>query len=328
MLTAIPWAFLESAVGPLPVGRSRAVAMMFVDPVDATRAVTLVERELRTCGALDIRWRTVPTDGRLVLPAQQATTPIVLQAIASFDDGRIRSELTAYRCRLRIERAAVTDGVGVRVASLSTRTIVYKALVTPETIDRFYPDLAADSFASPFITFHQRYSTNTSADWALAQPFRTLAHNGEINTIAGNRAWMRARLADQTSLPGFEGLAPIASDGSDSRTLDDAVELLRLRGFSLAHAVSRLVPPAWERDRELPPDVRAFYEFQSLVAEPWDGPSALVFADGRYVGAALDRNGFRPARYVSTADGLVALASEVGILPANEHDIVDRRRLG
>jgi glutamate synthase domain-containing protein 2/glutamate synthase domain-containing protein 1/glutamate synthase domain-containing protein 3 len=328
VLTAIPWALLESAARPLPAGRSRAVAMLFVDPADATRAVSVVEREMRGCGALEIRWRTVPTNGRVVLPAQQETTPLVLQAIAAFDDGRVRSELTAYRCRLRIEQAAAADGVGVRVASLSTRTIVYKGLVTPETLDRFYPDLASEAFASPFITFHQRYSTNTSADWALAQPFRTLAHNGEINTIAGNRAWMRARLADATSLPGFEGLAPIAFDGSDSRTLDDAVELLRHRGFSLAHAVSRLVPPAWERDRDLPPDVRAFYEFQSLVAEPWDGPSALVFADGRYVGAALDRNGFRPARYVSTADGLVALASEVGILPATDHEIVDRRRLG
>src|SRR5581483_547411 len=328
VLTAIPWAFLDAAVGRLPPGRSRAVGMLFVDPADEARATALVETELRACGALDIVWRRVPTDGTVVLPAQRATTPTVLQVLASFDAGRVRGELTAYRSRLRIERAAAAQGVGVRVASLSTRTLVYKGLVTPQALDRFFPDLADRAFTSPFITFHQRYSTNTSADWALAQPFRTLAHNGEINTIAGNRGWMRARLADATSLPGFDDGDPIALAGSDSRTLDDAVELLRHRGYSLAHAVSRLVPPAWERDRELPPDVRAFYEYQSLVGEPWDGPSALVFADGRYVGAALDRNGFRPARYVSTADGLVALASEVGILPASEHEIVDRGRLG
>jgi glutamate synthase domain-containing protein 2/glutamate synthase domain-containing protein 1/glutamate synthase domain-containing protein 3 len=327
VLTAIPWALFEAGA-PLPAGRSRAVAMLFVPSGAAARACELVEREMYACGALEIRWRTVPTNPACVLPAQQTTTPLVLQAVASFEDGRIRSELTAYRCRLRIERAAAAQRVDLRVASLSTRTIVYKGLVTPEALDRFYPDLANEAFVSPFITFHQRYSTNTSADWALAQPFRTLAHNGEINTVAGNRAWMRARLADDTSLPGFAGLDPIAFDGSDSRTLDDAVELLRHRGFSLAHAVSRLVPPAWERDRDLPPDVRAFYEFQSLVGEPWDGPSALVFADGRYVGAALDRNGFRPARYVTTADGYVAVASEVGVLPAAEHDILDRGRLG
>ena len=328
VLAAIPWAFIESAAGRLPAGRTRALAMLFVDPADEARAMALVEEEFQACGALDVLWRRVATDASAVLPAQRPTTPLVLQAVAAFDDGRVRGELTAYRSRLRIERAAAEQGVGVRVASLSTRTVVYKGLVTPETLDTFYPDLADAAFTSPFITFHQRYSTNTSADWALAQPFRTLAHNGEINTIGGNRRWMRARLADASSLPGFEGLEPIAVTGSDSRTLDDAVELMRHRGYLLAHAIARLVPPAWERDRDLPPDVRAFYEFQSLLSEPWDGPSALVFADGRYVGAALDRNGFRPARYVTTGDGLVALASEVGILPASEHEIVDRGRLG
>src|SRR5213075_3096067 len=185
-----------------------------------------------------------------------------------------------------------------------------------------------EAFTSRFAVFHQRFSTNTSADWALAQPFRTLAHNGEINTIAGNRLWMRARAADATALPGLSLDPPISTDGSDSRSLDDAIELLRHNGYSLAHAVSRLVPPAWERNRDLPPDVRAFYEFQSLVSEPWDGPSALVFADGRYVGAALDRNGFRPARIVTTADGLIAVASEVGVLAADEHESVNRDRLG
>ncbi|HZP48838.1 MAG TPA: glutamate synthase large subunit [Vicinamibacterales bacterium] len=328
ILTAIPWTFIESAAGRLPAGRSRAVAMLFVDPRQEESATDLVDRELRRCGALDVVWRRVDTDASAVLPAQRATAPRVFQAIAAFDAGRVRGEATAYRSRLCIERAAAVEDVGVRVASLSTRTIVYKGLVTPDALDRFYPDLADAAFASPFVTVHQRYSTNTSADWALAQPFRTVAHNGEINTIAGNRAWMRARLADATSLSGFDDVDPIAAAGSDSRSLDDAVELLRHRGFSIAHAVSRLVPPAWERDRDLPPDVRAFYEFQSLVCEPWDGPSALVFADGRYVGAALDRNGFRPARHVATADGLIALASEVGILPAAEHDIVDRGRLG
>src|SRR5579884_3652893 len=257
VLTAIPWRWLETAAGSLPVGRTRAVAMLFVDPADDARATALVERELRASGAVDIVWRRVPVDASAVLPAQRATTPIVRQALAAFDAGRVRAEVVAYRCRLRLERAASRERVGVRVASLSTRTIVYKGLVTPEALDTLYPDLAQAGFASPFITFHQRYSTNTSADWALAQPFRTLAHNGEINTVAGNRAWMRARLADATSLPGFDGVDPIAFGGSDSRTLDDAVELMRHGGYSLAHAVSRLVPPAWEHDRELPPDVRA-----------------------------------------------------------------------
>src|SRR5262249_11618616 len=198
----------------------------------------------------------------------------------------------------------------------------------PEALPAFYPDLADHRFATRFVVFHQRFSTNTTANWALAQPFRLIAHNGEINTVGGNRAWMRARLLDSTSLPGFLGDVPVSRDGSDSRTLDDAVELLRHCGYSTAHALARLGPPAWERDRDLAPDVRAVFEFQSLLSEPWDGPSALAFADGRFVGAALDRNGFRPARVIRTADGLVAVASEVGVLSASEHEIVDRDRLG
>src|SRR5581483_4663050 len=145
-----------------------------------------------------------------------------------------------------------------------------------------------------------------------------------INTIAGNRSWMRARLLDRTSLPGFGDENPVGTCGSDSASLDAAVDLLRHGGYSVAHALSRLIPPAWERDRDLAPDVRAFHEFQSLVSEPWDGPSALAFADGRFVGAAMDRNGFRPARVVRTSDGLIAVASEVGVLPSAGHDIVDR----
>jgi glutamate synthase domain-containing protein 2/glutamate synthase domain-containing protein 1/glutamate synthase domain-containing protein 3 len=329
VLTAIPWTWVGEAFGGrLPAARTRALGMLFVHPADRLQAAEIVERELRHAGARSIDWRIVPTDRSAVLRAQRDTTPKVLQVVAGFEDGRQSADAALYRARLRIERLARTAGVRLTIVSLSTRTVVHKGLVTPDALDRFYPDLADERFVSPFITFHQRFSTNTSADWALAQPFRTLAHNGEINTIAGNRLWMRARAADATSLPGFSLDPPISTHGSDSLSLDDAIELLRHNGYSLAHAVTRLVPPAWERDRDLPPDVRAFYEFQSLVSEPWDGPSALVFADGRYVGAALDRNGFRPARIVTTADGLVAVASEVGVLPADEHEIVNRGRLG
>src|SRR4051812_43400830 len=328
LLTAIPWAMLaQSSRDPLPGGRTRALGMLFVHAGDADRATRLVERELAELGA-GFTWRTVPIDRDAVLPAQRASTPRVLQVIVGMPDARHRAEARLFRARLRIEAAALAAGIRLDVVSLSTTTVVYKALTTPEALPVFYPDLHDAAFASRFVVFHQRFSTNTSADWALAQPFRLLAHNGEINTIAGNRAWMRARLADETSLPGFAGDEPIAHEASDSRTLDDAVELLRHRGYSVAHAVARLIPPAWERDRDLAPDVRAFHEFQSLLSEPWDGPSALAFADGRFVGAALDRNGFRPARVVRTAADLIAVASETGVLAATEHDIVERDRLG
>src|SRR4051812_33392346 len=328
VLTAIPWTWIAGAFGGrLAAARTRGLGMLFVHPSDRLQAAEIVERELRHAGARSIDWRIVPTDPAAVLRAQRDTTPTVLQVVAGFD-GRQGTDAALYRARLRIERFALTAGVRLTIVSLSTRTMVHKALVTPDALDRFFPDLADPRFISPFITFHQRFSTNTSADWALAQPFRTLAHNGEINTIAGNRLWMRARAADATALPGFSVDPPISTHGSDSLSLDAAIELLRHNGYSLAHAVTRLVPPAWERDRDLPPDVRAFYEFQSLLSEPWDGPSALVFADGRCVGAALDRNGFRPARIVHTADNLVAVASEVGVLRADEHEIVNRDRLG
>ena len=329
VLTAIPWTWVAEAFGgTLMPARSRGLGMLFVDPADRLQAAEIVERELRLGGARAIEWRIVPIDRAFVLRTQRDTTPTVLQVLAGFDQARPATDAALYRARLRIERSARVSGVRLTIVSLSTRTLVHKALVTPDVLDRFFPDLADERFVSSFITFHQRFSTNTSANWALAQPFRTLAHNGEINTIAGNRLWMRARAADATALPGFGPDGPISHHGSDSLSLDDAIEMLRHNGYSLAHAVTRLVPPAWERDRALPPDVRAFYEFQSLLSEPWDGPSALVFADGRHVGAALDRNGFRPARVVSTADDLIAVASEAGVLPADEHEIVNRGRLG
>jgi glutamate synthase (ferredoxin) len=330
VMTAIPWPLLQKAVGQrLAAGRTRALGMFLVDPapgqVDAAKR--LVERVLGDTHARTVVWRHVPIDASVVLPSQRATTPAILQVIVPLDLPRVLADAALYRARLRIERLARRLRVGLTVVSLSTRTVVYKALVQPKDLETFYPDLADPCFTSSFVLFHQRFSTNTSADWALAQPFRTAAHNGEINTIAGNRLWMRARLADRRSLPRLSG-QPISTSGSDSQTLDDVVGLLQYHGYSLAHAVRRLIPPAWESDDDMPADVRAFQEYQSLVSEPWDGPTALVFADGRYVGAALDRNGFRPMRIVTTANGVIAAASEVGVLPSDEHEIIDRSRLG
>ena len=180
----------------------------------------------------------VPTDPSAALPAQRDTTPIVLQVIVSYGGQEKAVDEALYRARLRIEQAARTHAVRISVASLSTRTVVYKRLLTPEALTRFYPDLDDQRLAANFIVFHQRYSTNTSADWALAQPFRLVAHNGEINTIAGNRSWMRAGTADASSLPGFAGESPVSAEGSDSRSLDDAVELLAAHGYPLTCAPS------------------------------------------------------------------------------------------
>jgi glutamate synthase (ferredoxin) len=328
LLTAIPWALINDEIGGrLPSGRKPALAMIFAGRRDAGAAILLIERELQRAGA-KFAWRRVPTDAGAVLDAQRASTPRILQLVIGFANGTGPIDLRLYRLRLAIERAARQSGLALSIASMSTATAVYKALVPPEALDRFYPDLADRRFTSAFAVFHQRFSTNTSADWALAQPFRILAHNGEINTILGNRSWLRARLRDATSFPEPIDSDIVSPDGSDSRSLDEVVDLLRHRGYSLTHAITRLMPPAWQRNPDLAPDIRAFHAFQALLSEPWDGPSALAFADGRYVGAALDRNGFRPARVTRTASGLMAVASETGVLDVPDDDVIDRDRLG
>jgi len=329
VLSAIPWSLLEGEVGHrFGDSAARALGMFFVPRGGVERAIRMTEHVLHDAGAEAVLWRPVRVDSSAVLPAQRSSTPSVLQAIVAMRVPASDADAVLYRARLRIERLSRRLRLDLTVVSLSTTTVVYKALLPPARLERFYRDLSDPRFMSPFLVFHQRFSTNTSADWALAQPFRSVAHNGEINTITGNRLWMRARLMDRTSLPGFGRYDSIRATGSDSKTLDDAIELLARNGYSLDHAVSRLMPPAWEDDDEMDAGVRAFWEYQSLMSEPWDGPSALVFADGRHVGAALDRNGFRPMRIVSTDDDLLAAASEVGVLPDDDHEIVERTRLG
>jgi glutamate synthase domain-containing protein 1 len=227
VLTAIPWPLLTASLGGrLPAGRSRALGMLFVAPASREAGMALVERELEAVGAL-LTWRQVPTDRSAVLRAQRASTPHVLQAVIAFPEGRNTVDERLYRAMLASAQS-VRQGLRLDVISLSTTTVVYKAMVTPEALATFYPDLADHRFASRFVVFHQRYSTNTSADWALAQPFRLLAHNGEINTIAGNRSWMRARLLDSTSIPGLADGRALSDGTSDSGSLDEAVDLLRI----------------------------------------------------------------------------------------------------
>ena len=282
LLTAIPWPVVQTSLrGVTPPGRTRALGMLFVHPSDVDKATALVERELQSLGVA-WAWRTVPTDRVAVLKAQRASTPRVLQVVLGMADARSTADERLFRARLRVESAARAAGVRLDVVSLSTRTVVYKALTTPEALPVFYPDLTdpASRPASSCSTSDSARTRRPTGRWRSRSAL--LAHNGEINTIAGNRAWMRARLLDATSLPGFDG-SPVGNDGSDSRTLDEAVELLRHRGYSVAHALSRLMPPAWERDRDLAPDVRAFYEFQSLHER----------AVGRAIGARVRRRAFR-----------------------------------
>ena len=289
---------------------------MFFWPSGAKAVVVpAIERVIRAAGWPSVGWRPVPIDETVLDPIARAARPEIWQAVGVAEGSLSDPDARLHRARLRIERYAARIRLsGFSVVSLSTSTVVYKGLVTPAQLPAFYPDLRRREFDSALAIVHQRFSTNTAPEWRLAQPFRMLAHNGEINTIQGNRLWMRARVRDPKCLGPYAGERIVDETGSDSQSLDEAVELLRHSGFSLPHAVSRLVPPAWERDTELPPDVAAFYAYQACFSEPWDGPAALAFTDGRVVGAALDRNGFRPLRYLRTADDQLLLGSEVGHL--------------
>ena len=260
-------------------------------------------------------WRTVPVDSSALGDEARATAPrieqlVLQQPLGSSPD---EAEARAYRARRRVANLA-----GAYVASLSFRTVTYKALCAADQLAAFYPDLRDPALSVSFGIFHQRFSTNTSPSWERAQPFRLLCHNGELNTIDGNVNWMRARgLADALEL-----------DGSDSALLDNALELLARGGRDIRHALAMLIPDAHDADPELDEDVRAFYGYHATLLEPWDGPAAVVFTDGRVVGAALDRNGLRPLRYAITDDGLVACASEAGAIPLPEGTRVRRGKLG
>ena len=309
------------------------VAMLFVDPDRASDAKRVVEA---ACAAEDLTisaWRDVPTEHEALGEVARRGRPHVLQALverplgSDAEDGERR----AFRARLRVDRAAEAEGVRLYVCSFSFRTVVYKALCAADRLAQFYPDLADDRFEGWFAIFHQRFATNTTPSWERAQPFRFLAHNGEINTIRGNVALMRAREAHL----GSEDLAPadllrpvIVEETSDSGILDQVLELLTRGGRDLRHAATMMMPPAWEGVAEVDPDLRDFLAYHACLMEPWDGPAALVFSDGAKVAATLDRNGLRPMRISVCEDGLVVAASEVGAVTTRGHGRVLRARLG
>jgi glutamate synthase (ferredoxin) len=302
---------------------------------DDRRACTAtVERVLATNGLPLLAWRRPPVRDEALGQKARACRPGLLHLLVGRPDGIAEDAFEArlFRARRQMERRlAAFAPESFSVVSLSPRTLVYKALVRGVDLPAFYPDLGNPLYETSFALFHQRYSTNTSPSWALAQPFRLLAHNGEINTIAGNRARMRAREAAIAAAGGRRrGWRPPLLEGcrSDSASLDNAAELLVRSGRSLLHTMTMLLPPAWEKDGELEPGVRAFYEYHAGLMEPWDGPALAVFSDGRIVGAAMDRNGLRPARTLEMRDGLFLLASEAGVAAVEEQSVSRRGRLG
>jgi len=304
------------------LGGDFAVASLFA--WDA-RARAIVAESVASSGLGAVEWRQVPVDSESLGERARESQPALWHGLIAKPDLDPEAwEHRLYLARRRAERRADADGVRMYLPSFSSRTLVYKGLMAGTRLSDFYLDLRDPACESRLAVFHQRYSTNTMPDWRLAQPFRMLAHNGEINTITGNRAWMRAREAELD--PDLRGA--IWPEGSDSASLDNALELLVNQGWEVSEALMSLVPDAWEGRGDLAAAVRDFYRYQSIRFEPWDGPAALAFSDGVVVGAALDRNGLRPLRWQRTSDGLVAAASEAGVVTMAPGTVVERGRLG
>ncbi|MCW2923584.1 MAG: glutamate synthase large subunit [Thermoleophilia bacterium] len=344
VLLQLPLEFLGAAAGLERVADARpgevGVGMLFLPPDGDRPQVESRVAELSTSlGCEVLGWREVPTRPEEIGRIARASCPRIAQVFiaqrepAPGADGDA-FERTLLHLRRELERDALAGGAlaGLYVPSLSSRTIVYKGMLVAGQLARFYPDLADPALRSAIAVFHQRFSTNTFPSWERAQPMRMLAHNGEINTLQGNVAWMRARearLGEGAFGDDAEWLAPTVDDtSSDSGVLDGVLELLALGGRELPHAVSMLLPPAWEGASDMPADRRAFHAFHAGLMEPWDGPAAISFTDGRTVGAALDRTGLRPARWLRTSDGLVCCSSEAGSVPVDARTVVHRGKLG
>src|SRR6266446_5392991 len=294
-----------------------------VDARAAVEAAADIER-LRVLG-----WRRVPVNtnslGRMALETMPETWQFFVEP---FHPAR---GTTRFEWRLALLRKRAKSLLPERcyICSLSSQTVVYKGLLTPWQFPQFYEDLRDPAFATTFAIFHQRYSTNTQPSWHLAQPFRYVAHNGEINTIVSNRRWLRAKEREiRVRLTAGPWLRLLEENVSDSASFDNGFELKLLEGFAADAAMLSMVPPAFENDPLLSRDVRAALASLSQHGEPWDGPAALVFSDGQFVGAKLDRNGLRPLRYTLTHDGLLVAGSEVGIIDLEESRIAERQRLG
>ena len=325
----------------LPPPGEYGVGMIFLPKEHASRlaCVQELERAVKAEGQVLLGWRDVPVDKDMPMsPTVRAKEPVLRQIfIGRGPDVIVPDALERKLYVIRktassaIQALKLTHSREYYVPSMSCRTVIYKGLLLADQVGKYYRDLQDPRVVSALALVHQRFSTNTFPEWPLAHPYRMVAHNGEINTVKGNFNWMRAREGVMKSPvlgDDLKKLYPISFEGqSDTATFDNALELLTMSGYSLAHAAMMMIPEAWEQHTTMDPRRRAFYEYHAAMLEPWDGPAAMVFTDGRQIGATLDRNGLRPARYIVTDDDLVVMASESGVLPIPENKIVRKWRL-
>ena len=344
ILVQMPDAFLRREAGrlgiALPPPEQYAVGMVCLptDPEERVACQVMLDRIAREEGQVPLGWRDVPTNHDPIGQSARRTEPVFRQVFIG-RGGAIRDvahfERTLYLIRKRVENGVLTTDLKQRqyfyVGSLSCKTIVYKGMLSADQMETYFPDITDPAVESALALVHQRFSTNTFPTWSLAHPFRFLAHNGEINTLRGNINWMHARQGlFESDLYGdrVRDLLPVIREGgSDSAMLDNALEMLVMCGRSLPHAIMMLIPEAWNKHEGMSPEKKAFYEYHSCLMEPWDGPASISFTDGTVIGAVLDRNGLRPSRYYVTKDGLLILASEVGVLDIPPEEIVLKERL-
>ena len=328
ILSQLPDRFFRKVVPfDLPEAGTYGAGLVFVHQDDSIDLFKTSFSELASVQGLSVLgWRDVPVEPSVLGDLARAAMPRIVQV---FVDGLGVSGLPLERSLFKLRKLSESS-LGAYHCSLSSRTIVYKGMLTTLQLEPFFPDLSDESFESKLALVHSRFSTNTFPSWPLAHPYRLIAHNGEINTVKGNRNWMAARQSQlETELLGdIKSLLPIITpDGSDSASFDEVVELLYMSGRSLPHAMMMMIPEAWEKQTDIDSARKNFYEYHSMLIEPWDGPAAVIFTDGDLVGATLDRNGLRPGRYLVTEDGLVVLASETGVANIDPTKVVRKGRL-
>ena len=332
ILIQIPDDFLRSVAGfQLPNPGRYATGLAFFDREgDAAVAKAAIAAIAEQESVEVIGWREVPVDNSSLGAGSKTAEPHIEQLFIA-SRGRTLEGLPLERVAFVLRKRVEHEVGGVYFPSLSARTMVYKGMLTTPQVSQYYTDLSDERMVSALALVHSRFSTNTFPSWSLSHPYRLIAHNGEINTVKGNRNWMQAReslLASHLFSGDLERIFPICTPGaSDSASFDEVLELLHLGGRPLPHAVLMMIPEAWENHRQMQPEKRAFYQFHASLMEPWDGPASIAFTDGTQIGAVLDRNGLRPSRYWVTSDGLVVMASEVGVLDIEPERVVARGRL-
>jgi glutamate synthase (NADPH/NADH) large chain len=323
----------------LPNEGEYGVGIVFLPVNQSSRLICegIMERIVREEGLSVLGWRDTPVGADAIGRIARASQPYIEQIFIRRSEGMTREEFDRklFVVRKRAEAELYSSDIKEKdffyIPSLSSRVIIYKGLLLAPQIKQFYSELSDMDTESALCLVHQRFSTNTMPNWQLAHPFRFVSHNGEINTMRGNVSWMYARqsvLKSDLFGDDLKKLFPIIQpDGSDSAALDNAVELLYHSGRSLPHVMSMLIPEAWSMDVTMSPEKKAFYEYHASLMEPWDGPAAVAFTDGKVIGATLDRNGLRPARYIETHDGFLIMASEVGVLPIEPERVKMKGRL-